>query len=63
MGRPIKKKFFGSLTTPYQNQATGGRTGVGAEGLSTLLVTVTNVDVPSLLTSPVAPTGISAAVG
>ena len=41
MGRPIKKKFFGSLTTPFQNQATGGRTGVGAEGLSTLLVTNT----------------------
>ena len=41
MGRPIKKKFFGNLITPYQNQATGGRTGVGAEGLSTLLVTNT----------------------
>jgi hypothetical protein len=41
MGRPIKKKFFGSLTTPFQNQATGGRTGVGAEGVSTLLVTNT----------------------
>lgn len=41
MGRPIKKKFFGSLTTPFQNQATGGRTGVGAEGISSLTVTNT----------------------
>jgi hypothetical protein len=41
MGRPIKKKFFGSLTTPYQNQATGGRTGVGGEGISVLTVTNT----------------------
>lgn len=41
MGRPIKKKFFGNLITPYQNQATGGRTGVGAEGITTLVVTNT----------------------
>ena len=41
MGRPIKKKFFGSLTTPYQNQATGGRTGVGAEGIASIAVTNT----------------------
>ena len=40
MGRPIKKKFFGNLITPYQNHATGGNTGVGAEGVSS--VTVTN---------------------
>ena len=41
MGRPIKKKFFGNLITPYQNQATGGRTGVGGEGISVLTVTNT----------------------
>ena len=41
MGRPIKKKFFGSLTTPYQNQASGGRTGVGAEGIASIAVTNT----------------------
>ena len=40
MGRPIKKKFFGSLTTPYQNHATGGKTGVGAEGVAS--VTISN---------------------
>jgi hypothetical protein len=37
MGRPIKKKFFGSLTTPFQNQATGGRTGVGAESVTSTI--------------------------
>ena len=44
MGRPIKKKFFGNLINPYQNQARGGRTGVGAEGFSNiaLLNTSTN---------------------
>ena len=41
MGRPIKKKFFGNLITPYQNHADGGRTGVGAEGISMILVTNT----------------------
>ena len=40
MGRPIKKKFFGNLITPFQNQATGGRTGAGGEGVAS--VTVTN---------------------
>jgi hypothetical protein len=41
MGRPIKKRFFGSLIRPYQNQAVGGRTGVGAEGIISLFVTNT----------------------
>jgi hypothetical protein len=41
MGRPIKKKFFGSLTTPFQNQARGGRTGVGAESVSTITISNT----------------------
>ena len=41
MGRPIKKKFFGNLITPYQNQATGGKTGVGGEGINLILVTNT----------------------
>lgn len=40
MGRPIKKKFFGNLITPYQNHATGGKTGVGGEGVSS--VTISN---------------------
>jgi hypothetical protein len=40
MGRPIKKKFFGNLINPYQNHATGGKTGVGGEGVAS--VTVTN---------------------
>ena len=40
MGRPINKKFFGNLIDPYQNQATGGNTGVGGEGVA--LVSVSN---------------------
>ena len=36
MGRPIKKKFFGNLINPYQNHATGGKTGVGAEGVASI---------------------------
>jgi len=36
MGRPIKKKFFGNATTPYQNHASGGKTGVGAEGVASV---------------------------
>ena len=44
MGRPIKKKFFGNLITPYQNQQKGGRTGVAAEGIASIGVanTLTN---------------------
>jgi hypothetical protein len=34
MGRPIKKKFFANLNAPYQNQATGGTTGYGGEGVA-----------------------------
>jgi hypothetical protein len=39
MGRPIKKKFFGNLINPYQNHATGGKTGVGGEGFGAVIVT------------------------
>ena len=41
MGRPIKKKFFGNLITPKQNHATGGKTGVGAEGIASIAITNT----------------------
>lgn len=34
MGRPIKKKFFANLNAPYQNQAKGGTTGYGGEGVA-----------------------------
>lgn len=40
MGRPIKKKFFGNITSPYQNQATGGATGIGGEGISSTISVV-----------------------
>lgn len=38
MGRPIKKKFFANLNDPYQDQATGGPTGVGGEGVASIVV-------------------------
>lgn len=38
MGRPIKKKFFANLNDPYQDQATGGLTGVGGEGVASISV-------------------------
>jgi hypothetical protein len=34
MGRPIKKSFFANLNSPYQDQATGGPTGYGGEGVA-----------------------------
>jgi len=38
MARPIKKKYFGNANRPYQNQASGGTTGVGGEGVATITV-------------------------
>jgi len=38
MGRPIRKQFFGNTITPYQNHAVGGKTGVGGEGFSSLVL-------------------------
>jgi hypothetical protein len=44
MGRPIKEKFFGNTITPYNNRARGGNTGVGGEGIASIVVlnTATN---------------------
>ena len=41
MGRPIKKRFFANLNSPYQNHATGGPTGEGGE--SVVSVTINTV--------------------
>lgn len=41
MGRPIKKKFFANLNSPYQDHATGGLTGSGGEGVASS-ITVTS---------------------
>ncbi len=38
MGRPIKKKFFANLNDPGQDQATGGPTGVGGEGVASISI-------------------------
>lgn len=42
MGRPINKKFFGNLNYPYQDQATGGPTGDGGEGVASVTIGGTN---------------------
>ena len=36
MGRPIKSKFFGNRNSPYDNQQTGGTSGVGGEGVASV---------------------------
>lgn len=36
MGRPIKSKFFGNRNSPYDNEQTGGSSGVGGEGVATI---------------------------
>lgn len=41
MGRPINKKFFGNKNFPYQDQAVGGPTGDGGEGVNTITVSNT----------------------
>jgi hypothetical protein len=38
MGRPINSKFFGNRASPYDNAQTGGVTGVGGEGVATVVV-------------------------
>lgn len=41
MGRPINKKFFGNTNSPYDNEQTGGKTGVGGEGVATFAIDTT----------------------
>lgn len=65
MGRPIKKKFFANLITPYQNHATGGTTGIGGEGvlsvtLSTSSFAVSTQTVTVSFSAPVITGGITA---
>lgn len=66
MGRPIKEKFFGNTNSPYSNQAVGGATGVGGEGvasitLSTSSLTVSTGTVTVLFSAPQIPGGVTAA--
>jgi hypothetical protein len=44
MGRPIKEKFFGNTISPFTNYARGGKSGVGGEGIPTIVIvnTATN---------------------
>lgn len=38
MGRPINKKFFANTNAPYDDAQTGGPTGVGGEGVASVIV-------------------------
>jgi hypothetical protein len=38
MGRPIKEKFFGNTNAPYSNTAQGGGTGIGGEGVASVVL-------------------------
>jgi hypothetical protein len=38
MGRPIKSKFFGNRNSPYDNEQTGGPSGIGGESIGTITV-------------------------
>ena len=42
MGRPINKKYFGNLNSPYNNVATGGLTGEGGESVASVTIAGTN---------------------
>ena len=41
MGRPLNKKLFGNKNFPYQDQAVGGPTGDGGEGVATIAIATT----------------------
>ena len=41
MGRPINKKYFGNTNSPYDNEQTGGTSGLGGESVSTITVSNT----------------------
>jgi hypothetical protein len=65
MGRPIKKRFFGSTISPYRNFATGGKTGVGGEGVASVTLSPTSLAVSTLtvtvaFTAPTITGGITA---
>jgi hypothetical protein len=64
MGRPINKKYFANTNAPYQDQATGGPTGQGGEGLTGVTVgsTGTNYSTGATLSfsNPQLPGGVVA---
>jgi len=38
MGRPIKSKYFGNRNYPYDNEQTGGKSGVGGETVAAVVI-------------------------
>lgn len=65
MGRPINKKFFANTNEPYDDAQTGGPTGVGGEGVASVIVgsTGSNYSAGAVVTfsSPNIPSGTTAA--
>jgi hypothetical protein len=66
MGRPIKEKFFGNTNSPYSNQAKGGSTGVGGEGVNAITVvnsgTLYSQGSTVAISSPQIPGGVAATI-
>ena len=44
MGRPVNKKYFGNISSPYSNFAVGGETGKGGEGFSSVAIANTTTN-------------------
>ena len=66
MGRPINKKYFGNLNSPYDDAQTGGPTGAGGESVASLAITTTGTNytsVPSMtIGAPQLPGGVTATI-
>jgi len=65
MGRPIKSKFFGNKNYPYDNQNSGGVSGVGGEGVISVIpsltpLTVSTMTVTMVISAPQITGGITA---
>ena len=68
MGRPIKSKFFGNRNSPYDNEQTGGTSGVGGEGIATIALNntgtlyTTSTTITATMTAPQIKGGVAATV-
>ena len=66
MGRPIKEKYFGNTNSPYSNQAVGGTTGQGGEGVNAITVvnsgTLYSQGASVAISGPDLPGGVAATI-
>jgi hypothetical protein len=66
MGRPINKKYFANTNAPYQDQATGGPTGQGGEGVNVITVsnsgTLYSQGTTVAISAPQLPGGVAATI-